>query len=96
VIKNVDIALVAIDEAHCISQWGHDFRPSYLKIKDFLRGLRVTPIPAFPLPGERSSNVWQNYSESQDYILSLMKQLRKDSTPAEDVLWELLRRKSLK
>jgi ATP-dependent DNA helicase RecQ len=35
------IALVAIDEAHCISQWGHDFRPDYLRIGAFLR--RVQP-----------------------------------------------------
>ncbi len=40
IIQNLKISLVAIDEAHCISQWWHDFRPSYLKIKEFLEMLR--------------------------------------------------------
>lgn len=40
VIKKVKIALMAIDEAHCISQWWHDFRPSYMKIRWFLEDLK--------------------------------------------------------
>jgi len=37
-LKNIKISMIAVDEAHCVSQWGHDFRTSYLKIKD-LRNL---------------------------------------------------------
>lgn len=37
-LRNIKISMIAVDEAHCVSQWGHDFRPSYLKIRD-IRGL---------------------------------------------------------
>ncbi|WP_455501123.1 DNA helicase RecQ [Gemmiger sp.] len=39
-----DISMVTVDEAHCISQWGQDFRPSYLKILDFVDSLPRRPI----------------------------------------------------
>lgn len=41
-----NISLIAVDEAHCISQWGHDFRPSYTKIFEFIASLPKRPIIA--------------------------------------------------
>jgi len=45
-LKNVHIPLIAIDEAHCISEWGHNFRPDYLKIAGLARRMRVKRILA--------------------------------------------------
>lgn len=42
--SNVDIKMITIDEAHCISQWGQDFRPSYLKIVRFIEQLPNRPV----------------------------------------------------
>ena len=42
--QQMPIAMVAVDEAHCISQWGQDFRPSYLKIADFIETLPHRPV----------------------------------------------------
>lgn len=39
-----DISMVAIDEAHCVSQWGPDFRPSYLKIAEFIESFDARPV----------------------------------------------------
>lgn len=43
---NADIAMVIVDEAHCVSQWGQNFRPSYLKIAEFIASLPKRPIAA--------------------------------------------------
>ena len=45
-VRELEVPLVAVDEAHCISQWGQDFRPSYLRISAFLEGLPRRPAVA--------------------------------------------------
>jgi len=45
-VSDLQISLVAVDEAHCTSQWGNDFRPSYLDIPEFVRRLPVRPALA--------------------------------------------------
>ncbi len=46
-LKQMNINLIAVDEAHCISQWGHDFRPAYRNISDLRNLLPDIPIAAF-------------------------------------------------
>ena len=45
-MQEMDVSFLAVDEAHCISQWGQDFRPSYLGIADFINALPRRPIVA--------------------------------------------------
>jgi ATP-dependent DNA helicase RecQ len=45
-LKKVNVSFVAIDEAHCISEWGHDFRPEYRKIKHMIANLGDMPVIA--------------------------------------------------
>jgi ATP-dependent DNA helicase RecQ len=45
-VKRLKVAMVAVDEAHCISEWGHNFRPDYLKLAKIFRALKVPRVLA--------------------------------------------------
>ena len=46
-LKRTDIATLAVDEAHCVSQWGHDFRPDYRRLAEVVERLDIPQITAF-------------------------------------------------
>ncbi len=45
-LANINVSFIAVDEAHCISEWGHDFRPSYLRINDIFQYMQRVPVIA--------------------------------------------------
>ncbi|WP_170525617.1 DNA helicase RecQ [Ruegeria arenilitoris] len=59
VLRRINVSLIAVDEAHCVSQWGHDFRPDYLRIGELRRALNV-PLAAFTATAD---------AETQDEIV---------------------------
>ena len=65
------ISFVAVDEAHCISQWGQDFRPSYLRIVNFIQSL-----PQRPVVGAFTATATKQVREDVERLLSLREPVR--------------------
>ncbi|OWU80818.1 DNA helicase RecQ [Phaeobacter sp. 22II1-1F12B] len=55
-LRRINVRLIAVDEAHCVSQWGHDFRPDYLRIGELRRALGV-PLAAFTATADQETQV---------------------------------------
>jgi len=81
-LPDMKINLIAVDEAHCISQWGYDFRPAYLKIADIRKLLPKVPILA--LTATATANV---VNDIQDRLLFAEKNVFKKSFERKNLVY---------
>ena len=70
-VRGVQVSFVAVDEAHCVSQWGQDFRPSYLGIADF-----VSQLPERPVLGAFTATATEQVKDDIHKMLGLIDPLR--------------------
>lgn len=70
-VQSIEISMISVDEAHCISQWGQDFRPSYLKITEF-----VEQLPARPVIGAFTATATKEVRDDIEALLSLRDPVR--------------------
>ena len=71
VVEKLNISFIAVDEAHCISQWGQDFRPSYLRIVQF-----IDSLPKRPVVGAFTATATRSVQEDVERILELRSPVR--------------------
>lgn len=68
-MQSLPISMFIIDEAHCVSQWGHDFRPSYCAIKDW-----IAALPKRPVVGAFTATATEKVKENMMNLLGLEKE----------------------
>jgi len=70
-VQRMNVSLLAVDEAHCISQWGYDFRPSYLRIAEIRRLLPQTPVLALTASATQTvvEDIMQKLSFAEPHVL---------------------------
>ena len=71
VVQRLSVSFLAVDEAHCISQWGQDFRPSYLRIVDF-----IDSLPSRPVVGAYTATATEQVRQDVEKILKLKQPVR--------------------
>ncbi|MCH4166963.1 MAG: DNA helicase RecQ [Megasphaera sp.] len=69
VMKSLRLSMVVVDEAHCVSQWGHDFRPSYCAIKDW-----VATLPQRPVMGAFTATATEKVKKDMMDLLGLQRE----------------------
>ena len=90
VAAKLEISFVAVDEAHCISQWGQDFRPSYLRILNF-----IDVLPRRPVLGAFTATATKQVREDVEQILQLLDPIRTvTGFDRPNLYFEVLRPKS--
>ena len=94
-LKQMHLSMLAVDEAHCISQWGYDFRPSYLRIAEIRENFRQIPVLALTATAtpQVAEDIQQQLKFEVPHVLS--KSFRRDNIAyvvrkANDKLGELL------
>lgn len=84
-LKTANISFVAVDEAHCISEWGHDFRPEYRKIRSIIESINIE-LPIIALTATATPKVQQDIQKNLNMDDS---QLFKSSFNRENLFYEV-------